>query len=305
MNRVLPAVTAPEKVPLTQAQHDLVVLAVVVAGFVLFAAFLHHAAARDEVSARYRPAVVAGMCVTGVAALSYVLLLHEVKTGYDPVDGRWVPNAEALQTISTRYLDWAVTVPILVVELLAVCTLLGGRLSRARTVAMAAAFTMIVTGYLGDQVFAGGESRFWLCFWWAVSSACLLVVYAVLVPAVRRSTRELPPEAGRALGRAATVLLGAFLVYPVVYLVQVVASGGWWTTAMHLGFSTADVVAKVGFGVLVHKTAKLRTAADVAAGDDTHPEPVWVDHVRHSHGHGHAHGPGRGVRAVGERPLPR
>jgi hypothetical protein len=51
---------------------------------------------------------------------------------------------------------------------------------------------------------------------------------------------------------------------------------------MHVAFSAADVVAKVLFGVLVHKVAKLRTAADVAAGEDTHPEPVWVDGVHHS-----------------------
>lgn len=55
-----------------------------------------------------------------------------------------------------------------------------------------------------------------------------------------------------------------------------------WFTAMQLAYSAADGVAKVGFGVLVHKVAKLRTAEDVAAGIDTHPEPVWSSHVHKS-----------------------
>ena len=45
-----------------------------------------------------------------------------------------------------------------------------------------------------------------------------------------------------------------------------------------------DELAKVGFGVLIHKVAKLRTAEDVVAGVDTHPEPVWSSHVPKSHG---------------------
>ncbi len=43
-------------------------------------------------------------------------------------------------------------------------------------------------------------------------------------------------------------------------------------------------MAKVGFGVLVHKVAKLRTAENVAAGVDTHPEPVWSSSVHKSDG---------------------
>jgi hypothetical protein len=34
----------------------------------------------------------------------------------------------------------------------------------------------------------------------------------------------------------------------------------------------------------VHKVAKLRTAADVVAGEDTHPEPIWVNDVHRSDG---------------------
>ncbi len=37
-------------------------------------------------------------------------------------------------------------------------------------------------------------------------------------------------------------------------------------------------------GLLVHKVALLRTAEDVRAGEDTHPEPVWLSGVHESDG---------------------
>ncbi|MDU0328541.1 hypothetical protein RWH43_17410 [Microbacterium sp. KSW2-21] len=33
--------------------------------------------------------------------------------------------------------------------------------------------------------------------------------------------------------------------------------------------SPADIIAKIGFGALIHKVVKLRTADDLAAGIDT------------------------------------
>ena len=69
MNTLLPAaITPPEQVPLDQGQHDLVFYALVVAGLALFASFVHSWNSKGEVSARYRPAVLASTCITGVAA---------------------------------------------------------------------------------------------------------------------------------------------------------------------------------------------------------------------------------------------
>jgi hypothetical protein len=68
-------------------------------------------------------------------------------------------------------------------------------------------------------------------------------VYVALIGAVRTS---LPgPEAAASLRNATIVLLGSF-------------------------------------GVLTHQVAKLRTAEDVRAGVDTHPEPIWSSNVHKS-----------------------
>jgi hypothetical protein len=150
---------------------------------------------------------------------------------------------------------------------------------------MTAAFLMIVTGYIGAQVVDQGRDTLALVVWGLISTAFFVYLYVALIGAVRRSLPTMGAEAAASLRNATIVLLGSFGIYPLVYAVPVfVDVTPAWFTAMQVGYSAADVVAKIGFGVLVHKVAKLRTAEDVAAGVDTHPEPVWSSHVHKSDG---------------------
>jgi hypothetical protein len=71
-------------------------------------------------------------------------------------------------------------------------------------------------------------------------------------------------------------------VYPVVYLIQMYTGGGGWAAAIQVTLCIADVTIKIGFGGLVHRVAKLRTAEDVRAGRDVHPESIWISSVKQS-----------------------
>ncbi|QWC83866.1 bacteriorhodopsin [Nocardioidaceae bacterium] len=271
------AAAPPETQALTPGQYDLITYAVVVAGFALVAGFLYSASSRGEVATKYRPAVTASMIICGVAALSYLVLFTKVDRGYTLTDGLYRPNADAAFSISARYMDWTVTVPILVAELLAVSTLVGRKLSAVRATSIGAAIAMIVTGYLGTQVFDQGGSTAYLWLWWGISMVFFVYLYVALLPAVRTSMASMGAEAGRTYGLATAVLLVTFLVYPIVYLIPVFFASGAWTTTMQFAFSTADVIAKVGFGMLIHKVAKLRTADDLAAGTSSFDGPVWIN----------------------------
>lgn len=275
----------PELQVMSLGLYDLVTYAIVAAGFALFAYFLYSWNSTSEIGVRYRPAVLAGLCIAGVAALSYLVLYLKWDTGFDLVDGVYVPNSEARSTLYARYVDWSVTVPLLTAELLAVCSLAGARARNLRFRTMTAAFLMIVTGFLGSQVLAQGRDTTALVVWGLISTAFYGYLYVALIGAVRASLPTMSPEAAVSLRNATIVLLGAFGVYPLVYAIPVfVDVTPAWFTGMQLAYSAADVVAKVGFGVLVHKVAKLRTAEDVAAGEETHPESVWVSNEKRSEG---------------------
>ncbi|SFO70549.1 Bacteriorhodopsin [Geodermatophilus dictyosporus] len=275
----------PELQPMSLGLYDLVHFALMAAGFALFAYFLYTWASREEVGRRYRPALYAGLCLAAVATVSYLVLFVKWDTGFTLTDGVYEPNAEARFTGSTRYPDWAVTVPLLTVELLAVCSLAGRRARNLRATTVAAAFLMILTGYFGAQVVADGRDRTALVVWGLVSTAFFVYLAVALIGAVRASLPHMGAEAAVSLRNATIVLLSSFGVYPLVYAIPVFADvTPAWAATVQVAYSTADVIAKVGFGLLVHKVALLRTAEDVRAGEDTHPEPVWVSHVHQSDG---------------------
>jgi bacteriorhodopsin len=275
----------PELQTMSLGLYDVVQFAILGAGFALLAYLLYALVSRDEVSARYRPSSYAAVCLAAVATVAYALLFLDWDTGFRLEGGVYVPTEEARTTESTRYIDWSVTVPLLVVELLAVCSVAGAAARRLRFSTMAAAFLMIATGYLGAQVLDQGRDRLALVVWGLISTVFFGYLYVALIGAVRRSLPTMGAEAATSLRNATIVLLGSFGVYPLVYAVPVFAEvTPAWFTAMQVAYSAADVVAKIGFGLLVHKVAKLRTAEDVAAGVDTHPEPVWSSNVHKSDG---------------------
>ncbi|MGY1697025.1 bacteriorhodopsin [Geodermatophilus sp. SYSU D00814] len=276
----------PELQTLSPGLYDLVTYSIVAAGFALLAYFLYSWTSRSEIGVRYRPAVLAGLCIAAVATLSYLVVFIRWDSGFTLQDGAFVPNAESARaTLYPRYVDWTVTVPLLTAELLAVCSIAGARARKLRFTTMAAAFLMILTGFLGSQVLAEGRDRTALVVWGLISTAFYAYLYVALIGAVRASRSSMSREAATSLRNAAIVLLATFGVYPLVYAVPVfVDVTPAWLAGVQIAYSAADVLAKVGFGVLVHKVAKLRTAEDVAAGVDTHPESVWVSHVHHSEG---------------------
>lgn len=275
----------PELQTMTLGLYDLVQLALLGAGFALLAYFLYSLISRDEVSARYRPSAYAAVCLSAVATVAYALLYSDWDTGFRLQGELWVPTEEARHSVGTRYIDWSVTVPLLTVELLAVCSIAGARARNLRFRTMAAAFLMIVTGYLGSQVIADGRDRTALVVWGLISTVFFVYLALALIGAVRASLPTMGTEAATSLRNATIVLLGSFGIYPLIYAIPVfVDVTAAWLAAIQVGYSAADVVAKVGFGVLVHKVAKLRTAEDVVAGIDTHPEPVWSSHVHKSDG---------------------
>jgi bacteriorhodopsin len=249
---------APWNATLSLAEHTLIVFALSVAGLALFAFFVKSWVSVSEVTGRYRSGVYAGLCITGIAFLSYVLLVLEFAIGYDRKGESWVPNANAILSWAPRYFDWTVTVPLLVIELIAVATLAGAAARRLRAVGIAAAFLMISTGFVGGVVIDSGTNTGALWTWGVISGVFMVILYVLVIYVVVKGGRDLKgTEAAGTLRNAGILLIVTW---------------------------TADIVAKVGFGSMIHKIAKLRSAEDVRTGVDTLPEALWISSEKLSDG---------------------
>lgn len=278
----MPDVVAPWTAPLTDGEHALVAYGLTVAALALLAMLVRTCVVRHEIGSRYRPAVAASLGVLSVAFLTYVVLVVEFVLGYEARGSTWTPNAGAIWAWSARYMDWSISVPLLVVELVAVSSLRGAAAARTRNAGVAAAFAMIATGYFGGVVIDGGQSRPALLTWGLVSSVFFAVLYVLVLVTVMRSLPALPTLARAPYRNAMILLMITWFVYPIVFGLQGATSGGAWATTGQLLLCAADVVAKVGFGLLIQKVAKLRTAFDVLTGLEPHRESLWIDGERQS-----------------------
>lgn len=279
---MLSAATAPWTSPLTEGQHSLVYYVLVVAGLALLASSVKTWVSISEIGPRYRPAVYASLSITVVAFLSYVVLVAKFDLGYDPTSVGWIPNDDAILSWIPRYMDWSVTVPLLMVELIAVGALAGTRARRVRAVGMAAAFAMIFTGFLGGVVIDDGENLGALWLWGSISGLFMVLLYVIIVYLLVATRRALSSEIGASYRNVCILLLVVWFASPVVFGLQGMEGSGTLTTVMQVVLCAADVTAKIGFGVLIHKVAKLRTAEDVTQGQNEHPESVWVSSVKHA-----------------------
>lgn len=272
--------------------YTLLLYAFVVAAFALFAAGLYGAKTSGEVSKAYRASAIASTCVCWVATAAYVVLIVVWLTKFSPTDDGlgYAPQPGAVVT-ELRYMDWTVTVPLLTVELLAVAALSRSQTLRARAVAIGAAAAMIITGFLGvifgQDALRGVNGAMWI--WGFISTVFFVVLYAVAVRAYRGSAGVMSTEAFASYRVALALLFAVFLVYPLAYLVPwwAGADNPGWAVGEQVAFTVADIVAKAGFGLLIHRTAKLRTAHDAdsatsvpqqiaAATPDTLPAQVWI-----------------------------
>ena len=265
-------------------QYEIIFYSFFVAFAALFAAGVYGLATRNEVSKKYRPAAMASTLICWVASLAYLILIVQWVRGFvSNATGTLYAAQPGTIVTGLRYADWSVTVPLLAVELLAVCTIARSRVVNLRFAAMASAFLMIITGFLGVIApFGSGAGTAELLIWGAISTVFFVALYPILLRPVLTTMKSVSPETATSLRNAAILLLSSWGVYPIVYLIPLWASDNspGWATTIQLAFTATDILAKAGFGVLIHKVAKLRTAEDAAeqwsAVPDTLPAEVWL-----------------------------
>ncbi|MEF2978026.1 bacteriorhodopsin [Subtercola sp. YIM 133946] len=276
------SISPPWTATLTTGEHQLVSYVLIVAALAFFAGLLRAHASRGEVGSRYRSAVTARLGMLGVALAAYLLIVVTFLFGYQQTAAGWVPNDSTVNLFAARYMEWTVSVPLLTVELLAVCAISGVQARRARAIAVTSSALMIFFGFLGSIVIDNGTNTGAFILWAVISCVFWVIANVVLIRAVRQSLPTLTPESHRLLKRAAIILLSGWVVYPIIYALPLFGAGGGLTTTILVAYTVSDVVVKLGFSTQTHRVAKLRTAEDVRAGDDVHPESIWISSVKQS-----------------------
>ncbi len=223
---------------------------------------------RSQVAPAYKTALTITGLVTFIAAYHYVRIAQSWDAAFTVVDGTvqasGVPFNDAY-----RYVDWLLTVPLLLVELILVMNL-----PRKETVSKGVrlgglAALMIVLGYPGEISTAAGASF----LWGALSMIPFLWIVYELFVGLRDAIAKQPDDVRGLVNLARWVTVLAWAFYPVVYFAGIFfgLGGGVSETIVQVGYTIADIVAKAAFGLLIYAIAVRKSAHDFATQPQAAP----------------------------------
>ncbi|MBC7624430.1 MAG: bacteriorhodopsin [Aeromicrobium sp.] len=213
---------------------------------------------RSQVAPPYRTAITVTGLVTLIALYHYVRIFNSWEGAYTLVDGA-MKQTGAKFNDAYRYVDWLLTVPLLLVELILVMRLSGSETRAKATKLGLLAALMVVLGYPGE--ISSDPSTRWT--WWALAMVPFAVIVYDLYIGLKKSIDSQPEQARGLISAARTLTVVSWLFYPIVFVFPMIGfTGGAATTAVQVGYTVADVVAKAVFGVLIYMIAVRKSEAE-------------------------------------------
>lgn len=213
--------------------------------------------ARERVLPRYRMAVMVSGTVTAIAAYHYFRMFDDFKHAFGP-DGMGV----VAYNVGYRYVDWFLTVPLLLVEAVAVLALARSAQSSLLYRLVPAAALMIALGYPGDariNIFDIAPS-----VWGLLSTIPFLYILYVLFIELGKSLERQSEAVRKKVQLLRIVLLATWGVYPISFIFNMNAVGfdAGSFVLRETGYSIADILAKCLFGLIIFTIARIKSAED-------------------------------------------
>ena len=236
---------------------------------VLTAAMLAFAAAtvfflaqRTSVHPAHRAANTLSVVICLVAGLAYWFIryyyhdmLQTLAITHDAVRRRDIVQEAFFAIGAYRYMDWAVTTPLLLLKMVLVLKVKPREILGWIALLLGADLWMILAGFIGDQQFNAGDGTLLTgrhLLWGTLSTVGYLVIpYVLFFRLGPRYGGKSDDESGHAFRVMALSTVTLWGVYPLGYLVPALfkhADLNW----VHVAFSVADVVNKIGVGVVAY-----------------------------------------------------
>ncbi|RZM77228.1 bacteriorhodopsin-like [Leptolyngbya iicbica] len=252
---------------LTANQFSLVYNAFSLCIAAMFAAALFFFNAKSQVGRKYQVAVIISGVVVSIAGYHYFRIFNSWEAAY-ALQGSTYLATEELFNDAYRYVDWLLTVPLLLIEAVAVLAL-SKEVARPLLIKLAtAAVLMIGTGYVGEVA----DSITTRAIWGAVSTLPFLYILFILWTELSQAVERQDRRVKTLLNGMRFLLLFSWGVYPIAYLLpELGIAGATATVGVQVGYTIADLLAKPVFGLLVFSIARVKTQIDEAQVADQRP----------------------------------
>jgi bacteriorhodopsin len=214
-----------------------------------------------SVPKQYRSVMVVAGVITAVAAYHYArmsgLYLEQVASLYTPT-GERIEGAEIGQfPTAYRYIDWLITVPLLVLEI-PLLLRLKGRGGGLFLSLVGASVAMLVLAWVAEESPVGG-GQWWITY--LLSCAAWLYIVFILYTRVSKEMVSSPESIQKALKILRLFILVGWTIYPVGFLMALAGPDG--ESVREICYNVADVINKVFFGLVCYQGVKALGQAEL------------------------------------------
>jgi len=212
---------------------------------------------------KYRSAVLISGLVTFIAAYHYMRIFNSWVEAYAYTTDSTNPTLTGVPfNDAYRYMDWLLTVPLLLMEILFVMNLDPAVMSsKSWTLGIGSAL-MIVSGYYGELVVTGDLTPRWIC-WFISMIFFLFIVYELLVGLSEATASEKDAAIRAKIGTAQVVTVISWCTYPVVYLFPMLGiNAAEAVVSIQIGYCVSDIISKCGVGLMIYQITLAKSAKE-------------------------------------------
>ena len=218
---------------------------------------------QSRVLPKYRSALVMSSMVTFIAGYHYFRIFNSFNDS-SAKNAIAVGTSQGTFNEAYRYVDWILTVPLLLVEVVAVLALAKEASKSMMSRLVPASAAMIILGYPGEISSNNGTK----VIFGILSTIPFLYILYVLFVELGKSLDRQPEGVAATIGRLRLLLIATWGVYPISYLIPILVKNPSASqmaslfTDRQIGYTIADVLAKCVFGLTIFKIARMKSAAE-------------------------------------------
>jgi len=207
---------------------------------------------RSQVSPAYKTALTLSGLVCLITTYHYLRIFESFNSAYVLKDGLVMQTGMQFNN-AYRYVDWLLTVPLLLLEFVLVL-----RLPHAETykkglaLTLAAAF-MVILGYPGETLTIG----FAKVIWWVLAMIPFSYILYEMIKGVGASIKTQPLVVQPLFKKTRLLIILSWSFYPLVYILPLFGLSAF--VSIQVGFTFVDIAAKSVFGILIYIIAQRKS----------------------------------------------
>ena len=207
---------------------------------------------RSQVSPAYKTALTLSGLVCLITTYHYLRIFESFNSAYVLKDGLVIQTGMQFNN-AYRYVDWLLTVPLLLLEFVLVLRLPHTETYKKGLGLTLAAALMVLLGYPGETLAIG----FAKVIWWILAMIPFSYILYEMIKGVGVSIKTQPLVVQKLFKKTRLLIILSWSFYPLVYILPLFGLSAF--VSIQVGFTFVDIVAKSVFGILIYIIAQRKS----------------------------------------------